>query len=64
MSLGPTLLYKPTRNTHLGVVALFGLTHDAPRVETFFIFGIDLEPFRGGSSTGGEDRIRPVRRKR
>ena len=43
--LGPTALYKPTRNTHLGVVALFGLTQDSSVEEVFFTFGIDFEPF-------------------
>ncbi len=45
--LGPTLLFKPSRNTHLGLTPLFGLTHDAPVVEVFLVFGIDLEPFSG-----------------
>jgi len=43
--LGPSILYKPTRDIHLGFVPLFGLTHDAPVAELFFIVGIDLEPF-------------------
>jgi len=55
------LLYKPTRNTHLGLVPLFGLTHDSPAVETFFIFGVDLEPFAKRASTSNDDRVRPVR---
>jgi hypothetical protein len=43
--LGPSILYKPTRDIHLAFVPLFGLTHDAPVAELFFIVGIDLEPF-------------------
>jgi len=43
--LGPALLYKPTRDTHLGFVAFAGLTEEAPAVELFFVFGFDLEPF-------------------
>ena len=62
--LGPSLLYKPTRNTHLGLVTLFGLTHDAPVAEVFFIFGIDWEPFAKNRSTSEENRIRPIRRNR
>jgi len=42
---GPSILYKPTRDIHLAFVPLFGLTHDAPVAELFFIVGIDLEPF-------------------
>jgi hypothetical protein len=65
--LGPTVLFRPTRNTHLGLMPLLGLTHDAPAVEAFFLFGIDLEPFlsRGGSELerNGEE-FRPIRRHR
>ena len=61
--VGPTLLFKPTRNTHLGLVPLFGLTHDAPVAEVFVIFGIDLE-FGRWKSTSEEERLRPVRRYR
>ncbi len=61
---GPSFLFKPTRDTHVGLVALAGLTHESPMVEIFLIFGIDFEPFnwswlRGGSK--GED-MQPVRR--
>ena len=62
--LGPTILYKPTRNTHLGLVTLFGLTHDAPSVEAFFIFGIDFEPFSSRSTSSSDTPVRPVRRYR
>ena len=62
--LGPTLLYKPTRNTHLGFVPLFGITSDSPVTELFFIFGIEFEPF--GWRWGKEARsgFEPVRRSR
>ena len=46
--LGPSVLYRPTRNTYLGLTALFGLTKDAPVAEAFLVFGIDWEPFAGG----------------
>ena len=66
--LGPTALYKPTRNTHLGLVPLLGLTHDAPVVEVFLIFGLDLEPLlwgkSGDSPAADADQFRPVRRRR
>jgi hypothetical protein len=62
--VGPTVLYKPTRNTHIGLVPLFGLTHDSPAVEAFVIFGIDLEPFADRRSADEADRVRPVRRSR
>jgi hypothetical protein len=67
--LGPTLLYKPTRNTHLGLVPLFGLTSDAPVAEVFLIFGIDFEPFSwfgsNKSESGRSERgFEPVRRPR
>jgi len=62
--LGPSVLYKPTRNTHLGLVTFFGLTHDAPTVEAFFIFGIDWEPFASKRSASKEERTRPIRRNR
>ena len=67
--LGPTVLFKPTQNTHLGFVPLFGLTHDAPVVEAFIIFGIDLGPFwsrRSNSAEAGKDSggFHPFRRGR
>jgi hypothetical protein len=43
--LGPSLLYRPTQTMYLGVTPLFGLTHDAPVVEAYFLLGIDFEPF-------------------
>ncbi len=39
---GPSILYKPTASTHLSLVPLFGLTHDAPKLDVFLIFGIDF----------------------
>ena len=43
--LGPSVLYKPSRNTHLGLVPMMGLTSDSPYMELFVVFGFDLEPF-------------------
>jgi hypothetical protein len=67
--LGPTLLFKPSRNTHLGLVSLFGLNSDAPVADIYLIFGIDLEPFAGKGAIDGESGkdergIQPVRRPR
>ena len=54
--LGPTLLFRPTRNTHVGLMPRFGLTHDSPSVEALFVFGIDFEPFADHHSTFDSDR--------
>jgi hypothetical protein len=63
--LGPTFLYKPSRDTHLGLVPLFGVSADAPVAEIFLIFGIDLEPFTWGHSSSDSSRdFQPVRRSR
>lgn len=63
--LGPSLLYKPTRDTHLGLVTLFGLTHDAPIVEAYFSFGIDFELFGGRYGSGkGDSGSKLIRRPR
>jgi hypothetical protein len=60
--LGPSVLFRPTRNIYLGVTPLFGLTSASPVVEAFFLVGIDFEPFRGRSSKeqeGGEGGLVP-----
>lgn len=67
--LGPTVLYKPTRNTHIGLVPLIGVTSDAPAAQVFLIFGIDFEPaswrgFGKGGSGKQERGFEPVRRPR
>ena len=54
--LGPTILFKPTRNTHIGLMPLLGLTHDSPRVETILVFGFDLEPFTPRAKTSDSER--------
>jgi len=64
--LGPSVLFKPTQNTHLGLIPLFGLTHGSPAAEVFVVFGIDFEPFNwrwlGGKSA--HEEMQPVRRSR
>ena len=64
--LGPTILFKPTKDTHLGLVTLAGLTEESPAAEVFLIFGIDLEMFRwaGLRSGTGREEIQPFRRGR
>jgi hypothetical protein len=64
--LGPTLLYRPTRNLYAGVAPLFGLTRESPVVEAYFLLGIDFEPFRPGSKeeTSDESRFPQFRRPR
>jgi hypothetical protein len=67
--LGPMLLYKPTRNTHLGLVPLFGLNSDSLVAEVVVVFGIDFEAFsllgsNKSESGRGERGFEPVRRPR
>lgn len=42
IDIGPSIQWRPTRNTHLVIVPLFGVTSDSPRVEAWFIFGVDF----------------------
>lgn len=52
-NIGPSLQWRPTKNTHLDLVCTFGCTSDAPRTESFVVFGWDF----GG---GDEARYKPV----
>src|SRR5713101_2467593 len=36
--IGPTLAWKPTRNTRIDISPLFGVTDDSPRVQVFAVF--------------------------
>ena len=38
--IGPTVAWKPTKNTRLDVSALFGVTDDSPRASVFVVFSI------------------------
>ena len=40
--VGPSMQWRPTPNTHLDLVPLFGATGPSPRVESFVFFGIDF----------------------
>lgn len=52
--IGPSFQWRPSQNTHLDLVALFGTTNQGPRMESFIIFGWDF----GGSSgsSGSSDK--------
>ncbi len=50
VTLGPSLQWLPTENTHLDAVVLGGLTNSAPNAECWLIFGFD---FGGGARGGG-----------
>jgi hypothetical protein len=66
--LGPSVLYRPTRNIYLGVTPLFGLTKESPTVEAYFLLGIDFEPFGRAypkeQESGDESRFPRLRRPR
>ena len=47
--LGPSIQWRPTENSHLNLVGLFGLTEDAPNVEGWVVFGFDF------GRIGGDD---------
>lgn len=38
--IGPTVAWKPSRNTRLDVSTLFGITDDSPRASVFVVFSI------------------------
>ena len=50
--VGPTIAWKPSKNTRLDVSPLFGVTHDAPRASVFVVFSMLFGP--GGESEQGE----------
>jgi hypothetical protein len=52
--VGPSVQWRPTENTHLDVVPLFGFSKSDrrdPRFELFVVFGIDFGPDHGRSGT-------------
>ena len=51
--IGPTVAFKPTRNTRLDLSPLFGVTFDAPRVQAFAVFSYTFGPGRGGTRSRG-----------
>jgi hypothetical protein len=38
--IGPTVAWKPSKNTRVDVSPLFGITHDAPRASVFVVFSM------------------------
>jgi len=55
VDLGPSIQWRPTRNTHLDVVPLVGLTSDSPHVEMWIVFGYDF-----GSGSSHKEVLAPV----
>ena len=49
--IGPTVAWKPTRNTRFDISPLFGVTEPSPRVQVFAVFSI---LFGGGGPETGE----------
>jgi hypothetical protein len=48
--VGPSIQFRPTRNTHLDFVALFGTNEHAPEVEGYIVFGVDFGKVGGSDS--------------
>lgn len=44
--IGPSVQWRPTRNTHLDLVPMFGVTTAAPRLQSYLVFGVDFGPER------------------
>jgi hypothetical protein len=42
--VGPTIAWKPSKNTRLDISPLFGLTDDAPRASVFIVFSMLFGP--------------------
>lgn len=50
--IGPTVAWKPNRNTRLDISPLFGTTEESPRVQLFAVFSMLFGP--GGEAGEGE----------
>ena len=50
--IGPTIAFKPTRNTRIDLSPLIGATFDAPRFQGFAVFSYTFGP--GGEAEGAE----------
>src|SRR5438477_4424885 len=44
MVIGPTIAWKPSKNTRLDISPLFGVTDDAPRASVFVVFSMLFGP--------------------
>jgi hypothetical protein len=42
--IGPTIAWKPSKNTRLDISPLFGVTHDAPRASVYIVFSMLFGP--------------------
>lgn len=42
--VGPTIAWKPSKNTRLDLSPLFGVTHDSPRASVFLVFSMLFGP--------------------
>ena len=42
--IGPSIQWRPTRNSHVDIVPLFGVTSDSPHVEAYIVVGFDFGP--------------------
>ena len=49
LNIGPSLQWRPTADTHIDIVPLFGLTDDAPDLLSYVVIGYDF----GRHSPGG-----------
>jgi hypothetical protein len=52
--IGPTIAWKPTRNTRIDISPLFGMTHDAPRASVFAVFSMLFGPPGAHEAEQGE----------
>ena len=50
--IGPTIAWKPSRNTRFDVSGLFGATHDAPDASVFAVFSVLFGPGERESQEG------------
>ena len=44
VDVGPSLQWRPTRNMHLDLLPLFGVTGQSPHIEAWVILGYDFGP--------------------
>ena len=44
VDVGPSIQWRPTPNSHIDIVPLFGATSDSPRLELWIVAGIDFGP--------------------
>ena len=42
LNIGPSLQWRPTDNSHVDIVPLFGLTEDAPDMMSYLVIGVDF----------------------